>query len=332
VKSKLCALILAAIAATALLLGRTGAQTAARPLHQEQLLKLIQQYVPSARLADLVRQRGIDFEPTQQFLAILRKAGAEPLLLDTLREARVIRPNVAREPSGRALAGPQGGSAAQAGSPPPPARYSDVPLAGPETVRPADESDASRTHLVAGQKLLAQNRLDEAVAEIRQAVLLQPDSAETHRALSAALFEKGDLDGAIAEYRQALHLGPDGAGAHINLGLALYVNDDLDGALAEYREAVRLSPSDPANHFMLGNALVKKLELETAIAEFREAVRLQPKFAAAHDALGAALERKNDLHSALEQYRIAHNLQPAHPDYRFHYEHLSEALARSGKR
>ena len=110
--------------------------------------------------------------------------------------------------------------------------------------------------------LLAQNRLDEAVAEFRQASYLQPDSAETHRALTVALFDQGDLDGAIAEYRQAIRLGPEDAGAHVDLGLALYVKDDLDGAIAEYREAVRLNPKDPNSHFLLGNALAKKPDLE----------------------------------------------------------------------
>jgi len=110
--------------------------------------------------------------------------------------------------------------------------------------------------------LLAQNRLDEAVAEFRQASYLQPDSAETHLALTVALFDQGDLDGAIAEYRQAIRLGPEDAGAHVDLGLALYVKDDLDGAIAEYREAVRLNPKDPNSHFLLGNALAKKPDLE----------------------------------------------------------------------
>jgi hypothetical protein len=35
-----------------------------------------------------VKQRGIDFDPTEEYLATLRKAGAEPVLLDALHAAK----------------------------------------------------------------------------------------------------------------------------------------------------------------------------------------------------------------------------------------------------
>ena len=316
-KSRFAVLILVIVAATALrALGVP--QSTARPLRRDQLLKLVQNYVPSERLADLVKQRGIDFEPTDAFLVALQKAGAEQVLLDTLRRARVVK-RPTGENLGQQAAVPQ---VAQAGSEPQKGAKSAAQRPGVSQAEP----ESSATHLEAGRALLAQKKFDEAVAEIRQAVRLAPGSAEIHRALSAALFEKGDLDGAIAEYRQAIRLEPDDAGAHIDLGLALYVKEDLDGAIAEYREAVRLNPNDSANHFMLGNALAKKPDLDAAAAEFVEAVRLRPGFAAAHDALGSALERKSELRPALDQYRIAHNLEPNNLDYRFHYEHLSHAL------
>jgi len=323
VKSEFGALILAIVAAPVLLGLRGLSQSTAPPLHRYQLLKLVENYVPSERLADLVKQRGIDFEPTEEFIKGLQKAGAEPVLLDALREARVVKPGAARNRTTQQTVVPQVGGA---GSEPQQGAESDS--AAQHAGVSQSEADRSRAHLEAGRVLLAQNKLDEAMAEMHEALRFQPDSAETHRALSAALFQKGDLDGAIAEYRQAIRLGPDDAGAHINLGLALYMKDDLDGATAEYREAVRLDPNDPANHFMLGYALTRRSDLDGAIAEFREAVRLRPDYAAAHDALGSALERKNDLHSALDQYRIAHNLKPNNLDYRSHYEHLSHALQR----
>ncbi len=322
-KSKFGALILVVTAAAGLSRPAGASQSTTRPLHRDQILKLVQNYVPSARLADLVRQRGIDFEPTEEYLAALEKAGGERVLLDALRAARAVKPQAADVGVGQQAVAQQG---AKAGSEP-----------GHEAKSSAEqqyhgalqtEADTAQAHLEAGRALLAQNRLDGAVTEFRQALRLQPDSGETHRALSAALFEKGDLDGAIAEYRDAIRLGPDDAGAHINLGLALYVKGDLDGAIAEYREAVRLNPNDPNNHFLLGNALAKKPDLDACIAELQEAVRLRPDFAAAHDDLGSALEQKNDLRSALEQYQIAHSLEPANQDYRFHYEHLSHKLGR----
>jgi tetratricopeptide (TPR) repeat protein len=321
VKSKFVTLILFVYAASALVRLAGAAPSSTRPLHPDQILKLVQNYVASARLAEIVKQRGIDFDPTEEYLATLRKAGAEPVLLDALRGATRTKSRVPDDGIGPTAVIQQGAQTASR-----PRRQAESGVLS----RPHDTSqtgaDTFRSHLEAGRVLLAQNRLDEAVAEFRQASNLQADSAETHRALTEALFDQGDLDGATAEYRQAIRLGPEDAGAHVNLGLALYVKDDLDGAIAEYREAVRLNPKDPNSHFLLGNALAKKPDLEGCIAQLRDAVRLQPDFAEAHDDLGSALERKKDLRSALEQYQIAHSLEPHNLDYRFHYEHLSHAL------
>ena len=371
VKSKSGALILViAVAAAALLPAAETPRSASPPLRRDQVLTLVQNGLTSAPLAELVKQRGIDFEPTGEYLAALQKAGAKPVFLDALRTATAIptrsgQPLMTDAPAGsRSItvnelpAGLAAGSwielsDSSVGTPQPTqynretVRVDSISGSGPYTIHlvtSVDNSyrvarsahfavvtpvvDSPQAHLEAGRRLLAQNRPDEAVAEFRQALYLQPDSAETHRALTLALFDKRDLDGATAEYRQAIRLGPEDAGAHVNLGLALYVKDDLDGAIAEYREAVRLNPKDPNSHFLLGNALAKKPDLEACITELRDAVRLRPDFAEAHDNLGSALEQKKDLHSALEQYEIAHSLEPHNVDYRFHYEHLSHALGR----
>jgi formylglycine-generating enzyme required for sulfatase activity len=57
------------------------------PLSKEQVLELVAGHVPSQRVAALVKQHGIDFSPDQEYLQTLRVAGAEELLLATLREA-----------------------------------------------------------------------------------------------------------------------------------------------------------------------------------------------------------------------------------------------------
>lgn len=274
---------------------QVSSEPPARPLHRDQILKLVQNYVPSTRLADLVKQRGIDFEPSADYLSTLQKAGAEPVLLEALRAANTTKPEATLTSATHPEAGQSGPGDAQA-------------------------------HLEAGRALIAQNKPEGALKEFHEALRLQPDSAEAHRELSAALFEMGELDGAIAEYRQAILLGQDSTAARIDLGLALYVKGDLEGAIGEYRQAVRLDPSDASSHLLLGNALAKKPDLEAAITEFREAVRLRPDSAPAHDGLGSALEQKNDLRPALEHYSIAHSLEPGNPDYRFHYEHLLHLL------
>ena len=86
-----------------------------------------------------------------------------------------------------------------------------------------------------------QGKLDEAIAEYRQAIRLIPDFAEAHNDLGIALKEQGKPDESIAEYRQAIRLKPDLAWAHNNLGNALKEQGKLNEAIAEYREAIRLN-------------------------------------------------------------------------------------------
>lgn len=59
----------------------------AKPLTREQIGKLVAGGVPSQRATDLVKQRGIDFQPDVQFLDTLRLAGADDALVAALREA-----------------------------------------------------------------------------------------------------------------------------------------------------------------------------------------------------------------------------------------------------
>ena len=58
-----------------------------RPLTRDQVLELVAGHIPGQRATNLVRQRGIDFSPDEEYLQTLRVAGAEDALLDALRVA-----------------------------------------------------------------------------------------------------------------------------------------------------------------------------------------------------------------------------------------------------
>jgi formylglycine-generating enzyme required for sulfatase activity len=58
-----------------------------KPLTREQIGKLVAGGVPSERAAALVKQRGIDFLPDEQYLDMLRTAGGDDTLLAAVRQA-----------------------------------------------------------------------------------------------------------------------------------------------------------------------------------------------------------------------------------------------------
>jgi tetratricopeptide (TPR) repeat protein len=66
--------------------------------------------------------------------------------------------------------------------------------------------------------------------------------------LGLALSDQHKTDEAIAEYRKAIELDPRLAAPHYNLGLALRDQLKTDEAIAEYRKAIEVDPRDAAPH------------------------------------------------------------------------------------
>jgi len=233
-----------------------------KPLDQIQVVALLAGGVPSHRVAMLVSERGISFEPTEDYLTTLKNVGADDVLLGAVR--------VAKRTKAEALSAEVAAKRAQV-----------------------------QRHLARGAQLSHTKLYPDAEQECRAALQLEPDNPDLHFALGYVLGEQKKMDLAIAEFRTAIRLQPDDVKGHFNLGTALSLKGDQDGAIAEYRTAIRLQPEDALAHYNLGNALKDKGDPDGAIAEFRTAIRVQPDLAGAHALLGLTLERKGDRRAAL---------------------------------
>ncbi len=64
---------------------------ARRPLSQVQVIELLKGGVPNGRVAALVKERGIDFQPTGEFIEAMRAAGGDQALEDSLKSAKQMR-------------------------------------------------------------------------------------------------------------------------------------------------------------------------------------------------------------------------------------------------
>jgi hypothetical protein len=74
-------------------LGLAQAPPAAqKPLDKDQVMTLVTAGMDNAQLAKKIEQLGIDFEPTDDYLQALRKAGAQDVLIDALRAFRKPEP------------------------------------------------------------------------------------------------------------------------------------------------------------------------------------------------------------------------------------------------
>jgi hypothetical protein len=62
------------------------------PLHKNEILQMLSNSLPSEQIADLVKDSGIDFEPTDDYLGSLRQAGANDVLIEAIRKAKRVKP------------------------------------------------------------------------------------------------------------------------------------------------------------------------------------------------------------------------------------------------
>jgi Flp pilus assembly protein TadD len=86
----------------------------------------------------------------------------------------------------------------------------------------------------------------------------------------------GRLEEAVAQHRAAISLNPDFASLHYNLARALAMQGKLDDAVAEYKEAIRLDPRDATARNELGAVLERQGKLYEAAAQYTKALKVSP--------------------------------------------------------
>jgi Tetratricopeptide repeat len=105
------------------------------------------------------------------------------------------------------------------------------------------------------------------------------------------LIREGRPQAALADLREAIRLDPCLPGARNNLGIALQVLGESHAAEAEYRAAIRLEPESYPARVNLGNLLRdQRHDYAAAAAELREALHLRPGDAALLSRMAQALE------------------------------------------
>ncbi|MBZ5669522.1 MAG: SUMF1/EgtB/PvdO family nonheme iron enzyme [Acidobacteriia bacterium] len=154
-------------------------QATKKPLTREQVMSLVKGSVPSARVAELVRENSIDFEPTEEYFRLLRSAGAEPVLIEALRASSANKPP-SQDAAAQAKQRIKGASALM--------DTGDIDGAialYQEAIRtsPGD----SEAHRLLGLALGKKKDWQGDVSEQRVAILLNPDDAAAKAELVAAL-------------------------------------------------------------------------------------------------------------------------------------------------
>ena len=118
--------------------------------------------------------------------------------------------------------------------------------------------------------------MDEAIANFRKAVELEPARADAEDNLGHALMAKGSADEAIPHFQKALDIGPETAEFHTNLGIVLAKRGQLADAIPHFERALALSPDTVDARYYLGKALVMSGRGVEGLAFWRQALSKDP--------------------------------------------------------
>lgn len=177
-------------------------------------------------------------------------------------------------------------------------RYAEAIEGLKTSMRLQPEAITTSMRVQLGSALLELGRVDESIGVMREAVRIDPGGYYTHYGLGYALHVAGELDEACAEQRTAIAIQPR-SHAHESLGFLLSALGRTDDAIASFRAAVRADPRRAPPREALVSALITSGRFDEAHAEAELYLASHPDGAPAH-AEAKALEERCELVRALD--------------------------------
>jgi adenylate cyclase len=108
--------------------------------------------------------------------------------------------------------------------------------------------------------------------ELQRAIALNPGYPTGHQFYADYLKALGRFDEALAEIRIAVELDPVSMAVNTGLGHVLYLKRDFDAAIDQYAKALKIDPSFGPAHLWFGRPYLQKGMYPEAISEIRLAV------------------------------------------------------------
>jgi tetratricopeptide (TPR) repeat protein len=183
-------------------------------------------------------------------------------------------------------------------------------------------------HLTAGSVYTQTGRPEEAIAEIRRALELQPNSDDAYVRLGRAYLEKGETNLAIQALKNAVRLNPYYWYNQEQLARAYFRIGKSDEALAAFRKTAELDPESASAHLGIAGVLVRQGKWEESIPEYKQSIALKPT-ATAYTSLGTVFFYLRRYREALPYFEKAAKLQNTVP---LALANLGSAYRQTGQR
>ena len=161
--------------------------------------------------------------------------------------------------------------------------------------------------------LLGVGRLDEARADLEQALARDPDAGEAYALRAVIAVALNDRADGLANGREAVKRSPTSAASRIALSYALQADFQLEAARDELLLAVKDQPGDARAWARLAELWLSLGYPDRASDAAGRAVSLAPGQARAHTVLGFAALARVDIAGAVTAFEKAIALEPGNP-------------------
>ena len=112
--------------------------------------------------------------------------------------------------------------------------------------------------------------------EIRRAIELNPSYTDAHRLHAEVLWQTGRLDEAIAETKITLELDPLSLDTNNDLGVEFFLARQYDQAIEQEGKVLELDPNYIVAYYFRGVAYLKKSMYKEGMGEFEKGVAISP--------------------------------------------------------
>ncbi len=204
----------------------------------------------------------------------------------------------------------------------------DLPKAVP-IITALRDIDPTNVEIIYTAYRIYSDLLDEARLSL---IVVAPNSARVHQMMAHELARQGNTDEAIANYREALKIDPNVSGLHFELAEMLN-NSSIPGgreeAEKEYQAALAINPNDEKAECKLGDLAALRGDQQAAAEYYQRALKLQPNDSEAILGLAKSLMTMNQPEKALPLLEQAVKLDPTNAVAHFRLSTLYRKMGRT---
>ena len=142
--------------------------------------------------------------------------------------------------------------------------------------------------------LIQQQRYQDALAELRQAIEINPFSSAAFNSMGSIMLIMGQNEDAAKDFQSAAKFDADNIPARINYGTVLVRLGRWDEAIAELAPIVRAEPKRLVARTYFARALAGRGDFDQAIHELQGVLQVAPDYAPARKALSEIEAKKTN--------------------------------------